>query len=1010
MKRMSLTLTPEAIFKQVVRSTLLAGMSAASIGTAFAQQAAPAADATALEKIEVTGTRIVAPGIVSSSPVYSIDATELSLQQNPEMEQIFRLLPITLPSDGANVNNGTAGTATINLRGLGAKRTLILLDGKRLTPFDINGRIDTSMIPLSIIERIDIITGGASAVYGSDAMAGAINIITKRDYQGVSAGYNFSTTEEKDGDIRSAYALLGGNFVDGRGNAILSLNWADRQGVLLGARALGKYGIDTGTGAGLSNFVNGTAVPGPAAGCGGPSTVDAGQSGSSTTIPTRVSIAGSKGIGQFRDDGTIGVNCSRFNFNPFNYYQTPQEKFGGSVVGHFNVTDTVEAYSRIAYGETRVQQQVAPSGLFADTFFTPLSNPLIGAQARGKIITAGNAGLAAGTLCAANTPCAAAGKFVNWHDKNGNNVVDSPDDLLISYRRRTVELGPRSTLYSSSNFQFVMGARADVLDTFKIDVSYQRGRSDRVALLAGYTNVAHVADQIYSLDGVTCANTSDPACVPINLFGGFGTITPAAAAYATASALDKSTYTQHILSSVISGTVPQAQMPTAAQPLAISVGAEKRREKGDDTPDECLKLAPSSCLGGAGGNSLPISGGFSVNELFAEGILPLVDDMVGAKSLDLELGIRESNYNPTGKNTTYKAGFSWSPVDMVRVRVMQQRAVRAPNVGELAAPRTASLDNANLDPCSVGNPGPFSAALTARCISTGQSPGQVGTVQDLVSGQVNTFSGTDLKNLPKPEKGDSFTAGIVFTPQIPGLRAASFNVDYYDVKIKDVIGTYSPQEVLDACYVAGQAAQCAKIHRVGGDLTLPGSGIDLFTTNLNYLQARGIEVGGQAGVGFGEWGGLKFSADYNHYLKQESQSSTSSVVTPVIDCLGYYGTSCGNPLPADRWIQRTTWDWNLLDVSYLWRHLGTAKREKPELANSLPVFTRIAPYDYLDLSAGYKVYGGLRASFVVRNVLDKDPPVVGNNAATTSANNGNTFPSVYDTLGRVYVVGLDAKF
>ena len=1004
MKRMSLTLTPEALFKQAVKGTLLA---VAGIGTAAAQQAAPAAGSTELEKIEVTGTRISAPGIVSSSPVYSIDASELSLQQNPEMEQVFRLLPITLPSDGANVNNGTAGTATINLRGLGSQRTLVLLDGKRLTPYDINGRIDTSMIPLSIVERIDIITGGASAVYGSDAMAGAINIITKRDFQGVDAGYNFSTTGDKDGDIRSAYALMGGNFVDGRGNAVLSLNWADRQGVQLGARPLGKFGIATVDGAGYDAFLNGQSPTAAPAGCGGPNTVAANQSGSTTTIPTRVAIAGSAGIGQFHDDGTIGANCSRFNFNPYNYYQTPQEKFGGSVVGHFSITNNIEAYSRITYGETRVTQQVAPSGIFGDAFFTPLSNPLIGSAARATLIARGEVGRGAGTLCSGG-----ACTFENWHDNDNSGTVTAADDLLISYRRRTEELGPRSTSFDNTNYQFVMGTRADVLDTFKLDLSYQRGHSERITLNQGYTNVAHIADQVNSTDGVTCAASSDPSCVPINLFGGFGSITPAAAAYAQASALDKGTYTQHILSSVISGSIPGAQVPTASQPLAVSVGAERRREKGDDLPDECLKLAPASCLGGAGGNSLPVAGGFSVSEVFAEGILPLADNMVGAKSFDLELGVRRSNYNPTGVNTTYKAGFNWSPIDMLMVRVMQQRAARAPNVGELAAPQVASLQNANQDPCSIANATALAsdATLRARCISTGMTAPQVGTVEDIVAGQVNTFSGTDLASLPKPEKGDSFTAGFVVTPKVPGLRTASMTFDYYDIKIKDYIGTYAPQEILDACYVAGQASQCAKIRRVGGELALPGSGIETFTTNLNYLQARGIEVGFNVGLGLGELGGLKFTGDYNHYLKQESQSSDSSVVTPVIDCLGYYGTSCGNPLPVDRWIQRTTWDWNLLEVSYLWRHLGEAEREKPEVGGSIPQFTRIAPYDYLDLSASYKVYGDMRLSIVARNVLDKDPPVVGDTAATTSANSGNTFPSVYDTLGRVYVFGVDAKF
>lgn len=1003
-------------------------------GVSFAQdatQAAAGTEATQLDAVEVTGTRIVAPGVVSSSPVYSVDAAEISLQQQPEIERILRLLPITAPSDGQNANNGSAGAATINLRGLGSQRNLLMINGKRLTPYNINGLVDTSMIPAALIERIDIITGGASAVYGSDAMSGAINFIMKRNFEGVAINLNQSETGDRDGLNKSSSILMGGNMADGRGNVVLSVNWANREGVQLGQRPLGQLGIVTETGGGLAQFLAGQPPTTPTrAGCGGPGSVDTTAGGSTTTLPTRIAVAGSNAFAayrpgggtnpvtplqQFRDDGSLGVNCSVFNFNPFNYYQTPQERYGGSVIGRFEVNDHLEAYSRIAYGQTEVRQQVAPSGLFGNTAFTPLDNPFITAATRAAMIEAANQGRTATNSSGAPAPTITA---ANWRDTNGNGIVDAAagaaDYLNLSYRRRTVEFGERSTTYNNSAFQFVLGAQGNIVDSWNYDVSFQRGQSDRTNITAGYTNVANAAAALDSHDGINCVN-GDPSCVPLNLFGGFGSITPAMAAYSSATALETQRYTQEITSATVTGLLTAIQMPLSSRAIGLSFGVERRKEFGATVPDECLKLAPASCLGGAGGNTLPITGGFEVDEIFGETILPIIDDKMFAKSLDLELGYRYSDYDPTGVNKTWKYGASWVPVDSLLFRVMRQRAVRAPNVGELAAPRTTGLGNALGDPCSIANAANNGAgtALRARCISTGMTDAQVGTVEDIVSGQINGFFGTNLTRLPTPEEADTTTIGLVFTPDFGDrIRQPTLTVDYYDIDIRGVIGTFAPQEVLDGCYGAGQAAQCSQIIRVGGTLTLPGSGVGLFTTNLDYLQARGVEVGAGFGLNLGEMGSLKFSTNINKYLTQESQSSS---VTPVLDCKGRYGNSCGGPLPSIRWIQRTTWDFNKLEVSALWRHLGSVDVEAVQtldnngngLPDTLPQFQSIGSVNYFDLSAGYKINDKVKISALITNVLEKDPPVIGNEAADTRSNSGNTFPSHYDPLGRVFALGLN---
>jgi iron complex outermembrane recepter protein len=1005
--------------RQAVRLALLLG--AVPVGFVASVAVAQDQDADAdITEIVVTGTRITQPGIESSSPIYSVGAGELEKLGDADVEKVFRQLPSTLPSDGQNVNNGTAGAETLDLRGLGAQRNLLMIDGKRITPYDINGIVDVSVIPAGLIERIDIITGGASAVYGSDAMSGVVNFVMKKDFEGVEIDTRFSQTTESDGKRKAAFLTMGTNVADGRGNIVLSLNWAERDGTQLGARPLGQLGIVTETGGGLSNFLNGITPPPPGAGCEGENAVGAG--GSTTTTPTRVAIAGGPGLGQFRNDGTLAGNCSVFNFNPYNYYQTPQTRYGGTALGSFEINEHAEAYGRLSFTSTDVRQQIAPSGIFGTTFFTPLANPFISTQARGEILRIANLGRTAVDAMGAPAPTVVtSGAFPNWRDVNNNNVVDAADDLLISYRRRTVELGERSTSYAQDHWQFVFGVRGAFFDNWDYDLSFQRGESSRTNVSAGYTNVTNIEAAVDAVSTTACRN-GDSACVPINLFGGEGTITPQMAAFAGATAIEQRLYSQTITSGSISGTVEQIKLPWAENALGVSFGAEYREEEGETRPDECLKLAPASCLGGAGGNTLPIAAGFDVRELFAEAIMPLVSDKAGFQKLDLEFGYRFSDYDPSGSNRTWKYGLNWRPVDSLLVRAMKQRAARAPNVGELGAPQTAALDNASFDPCSVGNPlvraaiaamnpdpgSVIQGALRSACIATGMSNAQVGNVEDIVSGQINIFSGTDLNNLPTPEEADTTTFGFVWTPDVDGVIGRPIlSVDYYDIDIQNYIGTFGSQEILDTCYVSGDTEQCSKVRRVGGTLTLPGSGIEAFTTNLLYLQAEGVEISGGFNVDMGNAGKLNFFASINKYLTQESLSAEGQA---IIDCKGFYGTQCGNPLPDIRWIQSTGWEKGPFEVSLLWRHLGEAEVETPQVATTFEAFQRIGAYNYFDLNAAWDVRDNMTVRAGMTNIFDKDPPVVGNEAGTTASNSGNTFPSVYETLGRRYSISFNVKF
>ncbi|NMP33403.1 TonB-dependent receptor [Thalassotalea sp. M1531] len=988
--------TNSKITKSVRLALLFGAASSAMISPSvvYAQEEAPAAEQE-IERIAVTGSRIRRPGAVSASPIMSMGAEEIEMIQTPQIEEVLRNLPATIPGDGASVNNGTAGAATVNLRALGTQRTLVLMNGRRMIPFNFNGIVDTASVPVSLIESVDVVTGGASAVYGSDAIAGAVNFVMKNNFEGVEFSFNHSETEESDGETDNISLTLGSSLDEGRGNVALAMNWTDRKPVMLGDRPLGVLGIATASGGGYQSYLDGDGPVPPHQNCGGPdvTTFESGG-GSTTAIPTRFAIVGAGVNGQFREDRTIGDDCSRFNFNPYNFYQTPQERYGATAIAHYDISDDHRVYTTAQFNNTQVKQQIAPSGTFGSTFMLPLANPFIGDQALGWILDNANQARVDGLLN---------GGVENWQDINGNGVVDTEDYLQVQLRRRTLELGPRSTNYETALFQLVAGVEGVLYEDWEYDVSFQYGESNRTNISAGYTNVSNIQKALDTTDGVNC-KSGESACVPIDLFGGFGTITPEAAAFSSATALIKQEYSQEVITASVNGPVEFIEIPWAGMPLTVSFGYEHRKEVGETIPDECLKEAPTSCLGGAGGNTLPIKGGFKVSEYFVEGVLPVFDGQTMAESLDIEFAYRSADYDSVGSNNTWKLGFSWRPVDSLLVRVMQQEATRAPNVGEIASPAVTGLSNALIDPCSVANAANIDANLRQLCISTGMTDAQVGKVQDVISGQVNAFQGTNPEQLPEAEEAETFTAGFVYTNE--DLLDLELTVDYYDIEVDNTIGTFTAQQTMDACYTYGITSECEKINRIGGDLTIAGSGIETYTTNLSYRKAEGVEVGIHFAVGMEDWGEMRFATNLNHYMSNERQSSS---VLPVIDCLGMYGNNC-SPTPETTWNQRVTWNLDDFTMSLLWRHSSAVDMEEVQAAGSFEAFRSIDAYDYFDLFASYNLGEHTKLTFGIDNVTDEDAPVVGGEAGSTAFNSGNTFPSSYSPLGRIFKAGVKFTF
>ena len=1009
-------------------------------------------DDEVIEEIITTGTRIKNQNIVSASPVTTIGLEEISLNQTPNIERIFRDLPITIPGDGENRNNGTSGQATLDLRGLGTGRSLILIDGKRLAPYDINGIVTTDVIPVNMLKRVDIVTGGASAVYGSDAMSGAINFILRDDFEGFELDLGYSDTDSGQAtngggeDTTSVHALFGVAFDDGRGHIVMGGGRTSRGAILLENRKFGLFGVSSSTGSGL-----GEPPPEPAPECSGNTSFTTAHSsgvGSTTAIPVTLNLRSGNSY-QFRDNGDLILGqCARFNFNPFNYYQTPQERWQATTIASYNYNDNVEFYARATFSNNTSNFRIAPSGTFGTAFEIPIMNPFFNAATRTTILTDLNTAAATfvtttntrigviqglpmptqdevDELAALQTAILAdplGFNGVGINDINGDGVFDNSDTFTSTARRRTIELGARTGAFNTDYNQYVIGVRGSLpgaMEGWDYDLSYQRGESDFVETRDGFTNLTNLQLGINTVSATECLSAqgvvTDFPCTPINIFGPAGSITEQQRddGFFIAIASDLRVATQTIYGGSLSGTLDAIRIPAADDGLSIAFGFERSELTASSSPDECLKLAPASCQGGAGGNRLPISGAYDSDEFFIEAILPIVQGRTGFENLGIELGFRGADYSVQGTTESWKAGISWEIIPGFRFRAMEQQAVRVANVGELFRPLTTGLGNATLDPCSIGPTGHVPPApgstLFNLCVSagTGMLPSQVGTVADIISGQINVFQGTSPTALPIPEEASTTTLGFVWETEIfDFLTATTISLDYYDITIDDYIDSPTGQEALDLCYILGDAVTCDGIVRIGGSFGETATGVPAFIQNFVAFEAEGIDFVVNTGFDAGNIGEFRVAYTAHKYLTNKFQTTSTSV---VVDCKGKYGTSC-DPLPEFRSTLRVSWFRDQFDASLLWRHLGDMVAQESEIDSLFPAFQSVGAQDYFDLTFGFEYENFGRISLLVRNVLDEDPVIMGNATVRTAAGTGNTFAQLFDTMGRTFMVNLKFTF
>ncbi|MGE0532120.1 MAG: TonB-dependent receptor [Hyphomonadaceae bacterium] len=989
-------------------SVLAAAAAAMAAGTpAFAQQQDDEDDV-----IVVTGSRIPTPNLETTSPVTQLTAEDITTQGVTRLEDMTNQLPQVFATQGANVSNGSSGTGEISLRGLGAGRTLVLVNGVRM-PYgsDATSAADINTIPGAMVERVEVVTGGRSAVYGSDAISGVVNFIMRDDFEGfrVDAQYGFYNhhNDSDQGGIRdtisgraltnpSQFALpddnvsdgygkeisliFGASTDDGRGNVTAYATYRTNEAVLQSQRDYSACSLDAALNAANQNGA-GQAAPGTPANtlfrCGG----------SSTSYPGRFFNAGfaSRTIDSLTGNTFRPFNTAtdQYNFGPLNYYQRPDERYAFGAFARYEINEHIEAYASTMFSDYSTVAQIAPSGNFLNTSRLNCGNPLFGT------------GMAAFFGCTAGMIAA--------------DTVNNPVYVNAYVARRNVEGGGRQDSFNMESFRTTVGLRGPLSEDWSYDITamFARNRSNRQYLNEmSVTRLGRALDVLDDGSGnAVCRsflNGTDPNCVPWDVFGlasiGRGP-SQASLDYLQVPLLRSGETQQQLVIASITGETGIVS-PWAETPLAVSFGAEYRRDYLQRIVDASFSSGDGA---GQGGPTLGFEGAATdVFELFGEGRLLIAENQAFADQLSIDGAYRYSKFENGSNAETWNIGADWAPTEDIRFRASYARAARTPNVIELFSAQGPGLFDMADDPCDRLDPAGdgFIPDNDARC--EGVNPWQVTDGQatsgalSSPAGQYNGLFGGNPN--VSPEEGETFTIGFVLQPRfLPGF---ALSIDYFDIEVVNLISTTGAAATVAACYATvPDPAACARITRNPANGTLwVGSGIveDLNTNVSGALTTSGYDLNASYAFGMGALGDANFQLIAT---KLEEYNG---------GCEGLYGAGlCGTPNPELRARFRATWETPLdLDL------IGTVRYfDSVDYAGTTPASAPDFSLDaqtYLDLAANYDLFENTRLRMGVNNVLDREPPL--SRFTGAGFGNGNTFPQVYDSLGRWVFMGVTVDF
>jgi outer membrane receptor protein involved in Fe transport len=978
-------------------------------------------DAQSLQEVIVTGSRIAAPNEVSTSPIVVISSKSIQVSGKTDIADIISQLPQIFINDlGQDLGNGTSGlttgggVATADLRGLGPGRTLVLVDGRRLGAGSPNTAIsqpapDLDQIPAGLVDRVEVVTGGASAAYGSDAIAGVINFIMKRNFDGFQVdghiseywhdnddtfmeglvrqfGYSPPTGLVRDGGNRTFDLLMGANFADGQGNVTAYLSYRHADPVESSQRDYGACQLDpvhdtnhnvTGVACGGSSNSNYFApVTGPGAGTAysvyGHSFVPWGTV--ATTPPTIY-------------DGQGGISLTR-----------EDDRYNAAIMAHDEITGYFQPYAEFFFMDDKTHQQVSPAALFqnanpldptgAGDYYINCSNPLLSAQQQA-------------ILC---TPAQIAGDQANPGSMTAR----------VNIGRRNIEGGTRYTNFEHTNYRTVFGARGDFADAWSYDAYGQYFYTSFFDSNQKYLNFASIGNALLATG--TAANPKCigalQGCVPYNIFSDGG-VTQQQLNYLYEPGTAQGASTLRTLHADVTGRLGEygVKSPLASEGVSMNLGFEHRNDRELLQPDAAEE---SGLLSGFGSAVAPIDNSISVTEGFVELRAPLLQDKPGAKELLLDAGYRRSDYSTIGVANTYKFEVQYAPIADFRIRASYDRAIRAPSVAEAFTPPIVGITTVAPDPCAP----PITYTLL-QCERTGVTLAQYnnGSIPQGTAAQLSEETSGN-PNL-KPEQADTYTVGVNFAPsRIPHLTGS---IDYYHIQIKDEIGVIPYLLVLSNCADSGNPIYCNQIVRQPNTGSLNGNSVagGGYVIQENYNLGTAVNSGIDVQLNYKldltpRFGDVVLGLNGTYLLRD---ATTPLPGSPTYDCAGLFGFTCQTVNPRWRHLLRTTWEtpWHV-SASLTWRYIGAVSQDNNSSDPTLHFSTfngydhvnaEIPAFNYLDLEATWNVNKTVQIRAGANNLLDKDPPLINTDIVAGGA--ANTY-STYDLFGRQLFLAFTARF
>jgi len=819
----------ETILSRSIRLICLGGvtlgMQAAYAQTAPAQSSAPAV-------VTVTGSRIAAPGAESPSPLQVLSAADIAASGATNLQELLLQNPTmgtpAISRTNSNFSTSSAGVATVDLRNLGTSRTLVLLNGRRFVA-GIPGEsaVDLNTIPTDFIERVELLTGGASATYGSDAVAGVVNIITKRNFKGILLDAQMGETyEQGDDQKRKISATFGTSNDDGTSHIMGHIGYSRQGSVMSRDRSF----------AAVDQFSRMAGVTGEAA---------------DAFIPQRPFYSSFAPQGRFFHDtgsytydaagnpipfstnGSATQAATGFNRSQFRAIAIPTERFLTAMTGELQLSENHSAFFEGNYASTRVSTNIEPYPLGAEDIY-----PASGGQVPAEFMV-GNS--------LVRNPIVPQYLYDRISDTDGDGLRD------YYFTRRMSDFGNRTSRAERDTFRIATGVKGMVFDKFNYEVYGAYGSTKEAQSSSGQVNVLNFRNALESivdaddLNGngsrtdAICrdANARAQGCVPANIFGA-NTLSPEAVRYIAAPGSLETTTTQKLVGGSLSGDV--FDLPAGA--WSFATGFEWRKEESRATPDALTQAGLNA------GNAIPeTEGAFSVKEIFLETRVPVLKDAPFAKSLTLLGAFRAGDYSTVGRTNGWNAGFEWQPISDVKLRATRALSTRAPNINELFQAPSQDFPTGIQDPC-VGVTATSTGVYDAACRA---APGVMANINangafTLNQSDIQGISGYNRGNPNlREEKGRSTTVGVVWTPRsIAALNRLTFTADYFKIDISDAIVGTDRQYALRSCYGGGDQSFCNFITRrpaaVGANSAGSLEFIDTAVSNSGGLGTEGVDL------------------------------------------------------------------------------------------------------------------------------------------------------------------------